>query len=1047
MRSGSNEALWAACRDRFLDEIEGVPGPGGFPSHLWVAHRLQRDALFEAAADRGIPGWLGPPVAFLSELHDRFGIRDRPVGHLTGRLLVARIASRSYRRAGLGRERPDRGPARSHVLDALFSELLPEGVDPERLRAALEALGGDEFALRRNAWVADSYEEFLGELARRDRYDPRSIHAMVADAVQAGGLPAAIGGASRLHVYGLTSLRGRRRLFEALAAQEEVEAIVYLPREEGKSEWDALPGASSESVPSPTEPRGGTRVVRAPDALGEGRWVASQVKAILLAAEAEPHEIAVVARSGAEDTRRILVALEAVGVPATARVRTALADVAALRAVLSLFRAAADGWTWSGLRPVLASPYFDVDVDLRPLDVLARQRRIRGLDVWRDAWRRLSEAAAEETRAGALAAEGVYADRLAEDGPRFAAFAANVADLSDERREVDWVDLTLAILEGRRFDFRARLSRPAGDRWDIVRLDQRGTEALRVLLREWREIRPGDERFGADAWHDRLRRLLEANEIALTTPLRRGVQVLEAHEAALHPFRRTFVIHANDGVFPRPHRNRGVFSDEEADRLRELGLPVGSREDTIRREAALWNAVTAQPWLTVSWRSASADGTPALPTMRVPDAPRSVVAAGAAAGGTEEAGGPLSAAQRLEWEAARLDRARRDGDGTAFASIAPDVLRQATLAAYAEELRTGGLDGSIGPDAPRPASLRPHPWNGELRDPFLLAWLRWKFDDGHVWSASQLEQYGRRPFDFLLERVLRLRAAEEAEESTSPSSRGALAHGILERFFTRLGTARPAELASDARALFEEVATEAFERAESAEDVWLGEAALWAVTREQVREEVRAFLERELPWLAGGDAWPERLELGFGDTPAEALRLRGEDVWGRPASLLARGRIDRVDATPGRSGRELRVLDYKWRSLPAAGGYKDGSVLQTALYLRAVEAAGLDGHVAYGAYRPIAGTTREGAKLPAARAEGPLRFALSIPARVRAGRFEAVQAKAIPLAPWQAGRDVTRSDAKLAEGSRFEEPAPGPEAGSEPPPGAESRSAGGADRG
>lgn len=1043
VRSGSNAALWAACRDRFLDEVDGVRGPGGFPSHVWLAHRLQRDALFEAAADRGVPGWLGPPVAFLSELRDRFGIRDRPVGHLTGRLLVARIASRQFRRAGLGRERPDRGPARSHVLDALFSELLPEGVSPERLREALEALPGDGFAERRNRWVADTYEEFLGELARRERYDPRSIHARVAVAIERGGLPEAIGGASRLHIYGLTSLRGRRRLFEALAAQREVEVVLYLPLEDGASEWDAIPATEREVLPAPEGEEGSVRVVRAPDPLAEARWVATRVKDLLLAGGARPHEVAVVARSGAEDTRRLLSALEAVGVPATARVRTPLVEVAALRAVLALFRGAAEGWGWAGLRPVLSSPYFDVEIDLRPLDLLARQRRIRGLEAWIEAWRRLEESAGEETRAGALASEGVYADRLAEDGPALAAFAAGVADLADERREVDWVDLTLAVLEGRRFDFRTRLSRPAGERWDIVRLDQRGTEALRVLLREWREIRPGDERFGAAEWHDRLRRLLEANEIALTSPRHRGVQVLEAHEAALHPFRHAFLVHANDGVFPRPHRSRGVFSDEEASRLRDLGLPVPSREDTIRREAALWNAVVAQPRITISWRSTEGDGVPRLASARLPDAPEG-------AGASDDGPAPVSRTQRLERDAERLDRARRAGAPGPVCSIAPGILRQATLAAFAEELRGGGLDDGTRQEPARPVSLRPHPWNGEIRDPFLRDWLRHRFDGAYVWSASQLEQYGRRPFDFLLERVLRLRAAEEAEESTSPASRGSLAHAILDRFFRRLGPERPAELSGAALQLFEEVAGAVFDEAEAAEDVWLGEPALWSVTREQVREELRGFLAGELPWLAETGAWPERLELGFGDAGEAPLPVSGRDAWGRPASLVARGRIDRIDAMEGRSGRELRVFDYKWKSLPAAGGYRDGSVVQTALYLRAAAAAGLEGRVAYGAYRPIAGGPREGAKLSAERAEETLRFALSVPARVRAGWFEATQARAAPLAAWQAGPDVTRSEAKLPDGTRFDEPAPGAEERAAEGPDAGGRApdaAGGGDRG
>jgi hypothetical protein len=54
------------------------------------------------------------------------------------------------------------------------------------------------------------------------------------------------------------------------------------------------------------------------------------------------------------------------------------------------------------------------------------------------------------------------------------------------------------------------------------------------------------------------------------------------------------------------------------------------------------------------------------------------------------------------------------------------------------------------------------------------------------------------------------------------------------------------------------------------------------------------------------------------------------------------------------------------------------------------------------------------------RAEPTLRLALSIPGRVRAGLFEAVQAASAPIVFWQPARDVIRSEASLADGSRFD---------------------------
>lgn len=1030
VRSRSNETLWAECRDRFLAEIGEERGPTGYRSHLWIAHANQRDALFEEAVRRGLPGWLAPPISFLSELRDRFEIRERPVGHLTGRLLVARIAARQFRRAGLGSGRPDRGPAGSHAIDSLFSELLPEGVRPDELRRALDSLGGDEFALGRNRWVCESYEEFLEELERLARFDPRSIHAIVSDRIEGGGLPAAIGEARTLHIYGLTSLQRRRRLFQALSAQEEVEVVLYLVSEPGESEWDELePGPTRAEELETGEPAAGI-LFAAPDALAEASWVAARVKSLLLEGGVEPDEIAVVARSGGADTRRAVEALREAGVPATVRMRSKLAEVAALRAILLLFQGAADDWTYRSLRQVLTSPFFAVDLDLRPFDFIATERRVRGLDGWSSALARLIDSTDTERGANRLAREGLYREQLAPDGPRFAEFREAIEPLSMERSELEWIDLTLEILDGRRFEFRRRLSTAPADRWDLVRSDQRGTEALSLLLREWRELLPREGRIGPAEWNIRLRRLLESNEIALTTPARRGVQVLEAHEAALTPFRHTFVVHANDGVFPRPHVSRGVFSDDETTRLKKAGLPLSTRDETLRRELALWAAVTAQSKVVLTCRTATSDGSPCLPSLLIPvETETRSVGSSALPGGRfrgEAAGGDesVSRLQRLAWEATLLEESIDRGSTEPFDSIDPPALRQAVLAAYSEELRNGGMDGSPAEDGEHPVSLRPHPWGGLLRDPVVTDYLAANFGDTRIWSASQLEQYGCRPFDFLLDRVLHLQASGEAEESTSPASRGALAHEILHRFFRELGEARPSELSGDAAVLYRRVAEETLREAEESEEGWLGEPSLWRITREQVVEIVGSFLERELPRLDKQGAWPARLELAFGDDPAPEFQIEGRDLQDRDGSIRVRGRIDRVDLKPGKQGPELQVLDYKWKSYPARKGYADGSVLQTPIYMKAVSVlANLEGIVTQGSYRQIDGTTAEGAKLLARDAEHSLAFALSIPPRIRDGQFEAVQAKAARVRPWQPGRDITRTDASLLRGHRFAESA------------------------
>jgi len=1049
-RAATLDALWHACASSFLDETSGGGSGNPWPAHLWLTHRNQRDALFELARKRGIPGWLDPPISFFSQLREDFGIEERPVGLLTARLLVARLARSHGRRLALDPATAERGPARAGVLDAVFSELLPEGVTPERLREALDALPADEFGGRRNAWVADTYEAFLRELAAEDRYDPRAIHARLGDRIESGGLSSAIGGAARLHVYGITSLRGRRRLFERLAAQPEVDVMVYALASDEPDDFEALGlleapaaaresgnGASPAALPSPD-------VQPAPDPVREADWIAREVKKLIAVADVEPHRIAIVARSGRQDTRIAYRSLEAVGVPATARLRTPLSEIPCLRSLLALFGAEAKGWAYLALRQVLTSPYTGSEVDIRAFDYLAGRRRIEGLQAWSDALVRCREALDSPDR-GRLAGAGVYQDALDRDIEAFERLRTIVGELSKPRTEREWIQLTLHILGGGWFDFRRRLCRPVAERWDVVRIDQRGVQSLEALLRDWHDwlerVSPG-EPFHAEEWHLRLRRLLEANELTLSTPLQAGVQILEAHEAALTPFDRTFVMHANDGIFPRTPARSGVFTDAERVRLRALGLPLATRDETLRRERALWRSVTTSAGVTVSYRTTDAEGVPRLPSLMVPahDRGTEIPRSRKLDGRRDEAA--VSPADRRALDVRRIARLRRGGDESAFPTPDPERIRHAILGAFGDELRSGLLDrafptesdliesssveaGEV-PHAPldpaavlgieRPLSQLPSAWNGKLRDPAVLASLGDRYTDDYRWSASQLQKYGVRPFDFFLDRVLRLSAHEEAEEETSPLAFGSVAHDILERFYARVLDRLPDELDEEALSIYVQVTNEVFRDHEADLERWLGLPRMWSVTREKVRRQVAEFLDRDLRQTAKMGDTPLFVELSFGGEDQPEMRIDGHDRSGSRATLRLRGRIDRIDRL--RNGG-LRVIDYKSGRVPTPRGYEDGSLFQTALYMKAAELLG-HGETAEGAFRSIRQQTRNGARLGRDRLEDVLKFAHSIPARVRGGMFEPVQASTSRIADWQPGLEVTRTEATIEAGSRFD---------------------------
>ncbi|MEE8488447.1 MAG: PD-(D/E)XK nuclease family protein, partial [Gemmatimonadota bacterium] len=589
----------------------------------------------------------------------------------------------------------------------------------------------------------------------------------------------------------------------------------------------------------------------------------------------------------------------------------------------------------------------------------------------------------------------------------------------------DWIELTRQITGGSKFGFRERLCRVVGERYDVVRLDQRAVSLLDSLLHEWKGLVRGGSRFPASEWHDRLRRLLQANELALTTPVQEGVQILEAHEAALTPFSHVFLLHANDGEFPRPVQGGGVFSERESLALRRSGLPLEDRALGLRRERSLWRAVTAGCSVTVTYRTATSAGVPLLPSLMVPKHEAAITLSEIAPG--SELPEAISPAEQRTRDVLAVARKRRGGKQSVIKVVDVHSVRHAVLAAFAEELRAGSLDALPGIEEAlrlpaglaRPVSECAHAYAGWLRDPVVLASLTESFGPDYVWSASQLEQYAVRPFDFLLGRILHINDRSEVEEDTGPLASGTIVHAVLEALHRRFLESGSESLAGIEPQL-EEVCRDVFDKVEQEADLWLGVPSIWRLRREHIREVIRGFVNWDVRSLEKMKARPIAVEHEFGSDESARVRLEGLDICRQPAELLLAGRIDRVDRTE--SGG-LRIIDYKLNKPPANGRLKDGALLQSALYMRAwehVSGTAVDEALFLSVRHPGQGS-RSG--LSAKQVDDVLPFALSIPARVRAGLFEPVQAKSVSkISFWQAGRDVTRTERVLRSGNRFEPP-------------------------
>jgi ATP-dependent helicase/DNAse subunit B len=233
-----------------------------------------------------------------------------------------------------------------------------------------------------------------------------------------------------------------------------------------------------------------------------------------------------------------------------------------------------------------------------------------------------------------------------------------------------------------------------------------------------------------------------------------------------------------------------------------------------------------------------------------------------------------------------------------------------------------------------------------------------------VWSASQLEEYGRCPFLFFGKRVLGVRELEEPDEDMDRAGEGALLHVCLDRLHTTLAAEfKDAGLTSAVFPRAERLIPTIVERV-------LGEfeatgrggiPALRGYRKRALENRIAAYLEWEVKENERTKlrAVPQRrqvvteLAFGFGDSPPVTLH-RGA------RTLRLRGKIDRVDELlDGESAGWRYVVDHKSGdgSLKPVGLYDDGAILQLPLYLHALERAGHAGKGAWGgAYHIVKGS-------------------------------------------------------------------------------------------
>ena len=212
---------------------------------------------------------------------------------------------------------------------------------------------------------------------------------------------------------------------------------------------------------------------------------------------------------------------------------------------------------------------------------------------------------------------------------------------------------------------------------------------------------------------------------------------------------------------------------------------------------------------------------------------------------------------------------------------------------------------------------------------------------GRVYSVTQLESYGKCPFQFFAGKVLRLNVAKKFDEGLSPVERGSLLHDILFEFYTQRREAgkRPLHLLDEPQ--FQEALADLLAIARGKLQALTVSSVFWEVDKEMLlgSERGKGLLQEflEVERLRTYETSPAFFEVAFGPLAGGTHNRDQRLTMTSPVTLgdvQLRGKVDRVDV----GERVFTVIDYKsGTGVVRRKDMEAGMSLQIPLYLLAVE--------------------------------------------------------------------------------------------------------------
>jgi ATP-dependent helicase/nuclease subunit B len=415
-----------------------------------------------------------------------------------------------------------------------------------------------------------------------------------------------------------------------------------------------------------------------------------------------------------------------------------------------------------------------------------------------------------------------------------------------------------------------------------------------------------------------------------------------------------FVAGLSEQSFPPAHREDCIYSEAETRELISAGLPLTPHAHRRGQEMLLFYEVVtrATRHLVLSY--------PALDQAALPLSPSPYVREIEQLFAPECLGGPaappLTSVPETDevfcprdFRVRAVDRALA-GDG----ALLGEWSRHRTMGATARNVAAG-----LQAISSRGRSEGFGPFEGMLTSPAARRALAERYGPERCWSPSQLEQYARCPYQFFLERVLRLEALDEPALDADYMGRGKMVHWVLSEVHRRLNV-RAGTPCSPGDESLEQFSAATTALLHELVDRMLSERALANGLLEIDARHVAAWLADYHRQHSAYDArWdnlstplrPAYFEVSFGPTghDDQDQTLDGEDPLSTPEpfeldcgseTIRFSGRIDRIDLGAAGERAVFSIVDYKsGKPSPrtSAQAVYDGYSLQLPLYALAAE--------------------------------------------------------------------------------------------------------------